>query len=513
MVERRELLKAAFGALTVAVVPGAQARAQGAASDDVMPFSRDGLLARARELAKKPHAPVTATPQEFFSTLTREQYESMEMKPEALIWASENKSFYVEPLLRGWVYGAPVDLYVADGGTAAKQRFAAARYGLGDPKLAERLPDPGFSGFRVLPAASAVKEREAAAIAQFQGASFFRAKAPGQGKWGVAARGLSIRTADPQGEEFPTFQNFWIEKPAAGDNTLIIHALLDSPSVVGVYRFTLRAAAEATILDTELTLFPRVELDHVGIASLAGASFFTPLDRRRVDDVRVCASEMNGLQILTGKDEWLWRPLSNRNSLQYSSFVDANPKGFGFLTRIRDLGAYQDDKEHWERRPSVWIEPLGDWGEGAVQLVEIPSESEFNQNIIAYWRPKQRLSNTREASFAYRQFWSWEPPTRPPLATVADARSGRGAAPKHRRFIVVFRGDVLSDASRPAAASALVTSPGSATILHDAFDAVTKTHRVVFDLDPGAESYCELRLVLKAGEEQISETWLYRWTL
>ena len=253
----------------------------------------------------------------------------------------------------------------------------------------------------------------------------------------MTARGLSLRTADSRGEEFPVFRAFWIEKPALGDNTLVIHALLDSPSVTGAYRFTLRPG-EATIIDTEMTLFPRVDLDHVGIAGLAGASLFTPLDRRRSDDIRPAAAEMNGLQMLTGKNEWVWRPLSNRNNLQLSSFVDANPKGFGFLTRDRDIGAYQDDVAHWEQRPSLWVEPLGEWGEGAVQLVEIPSESDFNQNIIAYWRPKQLLANGAEANFAYRQFWCWEPPARPPLRLrrrrARRSRGGAQTSPFSRRF-------------------------------------------------------------------------------
>jgi glucans biosynthesis protein len=508
MVERRDLLKAALGALTAAVVPGERAGAQNAGPSPAG-FSRERLLDEARKLQAKPFAPVAADLAEFYTTLSREHYEAISTKPEALIWAGESRGFCVEPLLRGWVYGAPVEMQIVDGGVETKPPFDPAKFDFGEVKLPEKLPEGGFSGFRVLPEAGVGKEREAAAIADFQGASFFHSKAPGQNKWGVAARGLSIRTADPQGEEFPTFRKFWIEKPTPGANSLVIHALLDSPSVVGVYRFTLRAS-EATIIDTELTLFPRVELDHIGIASLAGTSLFTPLDRRRTDDIRPAACEMNGLQILTGKDEWLWRPLSNRNSLQYSSFVDANPKGFGFIMRSRDIAAYQDDKEHWEQRPSIWIEPLNEWGEGAVQLVEIPSESELNDNIIAYWRPKQRISSA--TSFAYRQFWCWNPPLRPPLATVADARSGRGVAPKHRRFVVVFSGDALGEAGRPTAKASLTPTPGNAVILHDAYDAASRTYRVVFEVDPGNETYCELRLALKAGDEQISETWLYRWT-
>jgi glucans biosynthesis protein len=512
MVERRDLLKGALGALAAAVVPpGEKAMAQGAAQEQGVLFTRDGLLARARDHLKQPFAAPAAELPDYFARFTREQYETTEVRPENRIWASEHKNFSIEPLLRGWVYGAPVKIFLVEAGKATPLRPALQQFSFGAQKPPERLPEAPFAGLRVWPSEAAGKPLDGTALLQFLGANFYRAKAAGQKKWGVMARGLSIGTADPS-EEYPVFREFYIETPPSGDDTLVIHALLDSPSVVGVYMFTLRAV-EATILDVELTLLPRVDLDHVGIASLAGVSFFTPLDQRRLDDIRAGASEMNGLQIHTGNNEWLWRPLANRNSLQFSSFIDANPKGFGFLTRDRDIAAYQDDDEHWEQRPSIWIEPHHDWGEGSVQLVEIPSESEFNQNIIAYWRPKDRLAANVEKKFAYRQFWCWSPPTRPPLAVVSHARSGRGVLPKHRRFLVVFSGESLGDATRPPAQASLSVKPGAHVKLHDEFDPGSKTHRVVFELDPGAETYSELRLELKSGEEQISESWIYRWTL
>ncbi|ARN81421.1 glucan biosynthesis protein [Methylocystis bryophila] len=513
MVQRRELLRGALGALAAAAVapPGESAKAQGSVQEQGVPFTRDGLLARARDFLKQPFAAPSAELPDYFARLTREQFEATELLPEARVWASERKNFTIEPLLRGWVYGAPVKIFLVDGGKAELLRPASQQYSFGSQKPPDRLPESAFAGFRVWPSFAAGQTAPGAACLQFLGANFYRAKAAGQRKWGVTARGLSIRTADP-GEEYPVFREFYVETPPAGEDTLVIHALLDSASVVGVYTFTLRTN-EATILDVELTLLPRVELDHIGLASLAGASFFTPLDQRRLDDIRPAASEMNGLQIHTGGNEWLWRPLSNRNSLQFSSFIDANPKGFGFLTRNRDIAAYQDDDEHWEQRPSIWIEPHHDWGEGSVQLVEIPSESELNQNIVAYWRPKDRLAANSEKKFAYRQFWCWSPPTRPPLAVVSAARSGRGALPKHRRFVVVFSGEALGDPARPPAQASLSAKPGSFLKLHDEFDPASKTHRVVFELDPNGETFSELRLELKVGEEKVSESWIYRWTL
>src|SRR3546814_15594658 len=78
-----------------------------------------------------------------------------------------------------------------------------------------------------------------------------------------------------------------------------------------------------------------------------------------------------------------------RSSVQTNSFVDSTPKGFGLLQRERDFDRYQDDRRHYEKRPTVWVEPLGDWGEGAVQRVELPTGNGINDNIVAYWTPKR----------------------------------------------------------------------------------------------------------------------------
>lgn len=511
MFERRDVLKAAFGALASGLAPSV-AQAQGPqppAPNAPTPFSREMVVNLARALAAKPYvAPPTDLP-EPFASLSYEQFVGIKTKPGSALWSGENRGFSIEPLHRGNIFTALVDLYVIENGVATKIAYNSSRFDYGGLKVPETPPDVGYSGFRVLHVLPAGGDAE---VAIFQGASFYRAVATGQ-NLGVTARGLSIRTADPRGEEFPAFRSFWIEKPAPGDNALVIHALLDSPSVAGVYRFTVRPG-EATLIDTELTLFARTNVDHYGLAGFAAASLHTPLDsRRRNDDLRPMAAAINGIQMLTGSGEWLWRPVSNREELQFSSFVDQNPKGFGALVRNRNIADYQDDDQHWERRPSLWIEPLGDWGEGAMQLVEIPSESENNENIVAYWRPKAQIAGGGQATFAYRQFWCWEPPSRPPLATAIHARAGHAPGVKRRRFIVVFSGEVLADQQKAARLSAaLTTSPGSATNVRTFPDPQAKTCRVVFDVDPAGENYCEIRLVLRADEEPLSETWLYRWT-
>ncbi|MGH6841793.1 MAG: glucan biosynthesis protein, partial [Methylocella sp.] len=304
----------------------------------------------------------------------------------------------------------------------------------------------------------------------------------------------------------------WIERPTLAAGALVVHALIGSESVTGAYRFTLRPG-EATIIDTECTLFARAAVDNLGLATMSTTHLFGSIDERRHDDLRPNVSEAGGLHMLTGKGEWLWRPVANRDTLQISTFVDENPRGFGFLQRDRNFDHYQDDDQRFESRPSLWIEPIGDWSAGGIQLIEIPSESEANDNIICYWNPKQPLAAGSETSFAYRQFWCWNPPEPPPLAIATLSRSGRGSLPKRRRFMVEFSGDILGLQDAGALKPNLTASPGSITEVRTFSSADKKSCRIVFELDPSSEAFSELRLVLEAAGKPLSETWLYRWTL
>jgi glucans biosynthesis protein len=291
---------------------------------------------------------------------------------------------------------------------------------------------------------------------------------------------------------------------------LVIHALLDSASVTGAFRFTLRPG-EATIIDTELTIFARAAVDHFGLGAMSGIYLFGDLFHPKVDEVRPNVYEINGLQMLAGKGEWIWRPVANRETLQISAFVDQNPHGFGLLQRSRSFYTFQDDDQHWELRPSLWIEPIGDWGEGEVQLLEIPTESENNANIIAQWRPKAGLAEGATKSFAYRQFWCWTPPARSPLAVCTGARMGKIA--KAVRFVVEFSSEIFADPARSADIKANLTAhPGQIPWSRVILSAERKSARVAFDLDPGSELFSELRLVVESAGQPASETWLYRWT-
>jgi glucans biosynthesis protein len=492
----------------VAQTPPAQQAAPAPAPPPAPPsFDPNSILGLARTIAKTPYKAAQTDLPDFLSSLSYEQYVAIRAKPSALIWADDSSGFAIEPLHRGFIFSAAVQIFLVESGAARPLAYRVSDFDFGSLQPPTLVPDIGFSGFRIL------KRRDDAyaEIAIFQGASFFRARANGQ-SLGVTARGLSVRTADARGEEFPIFKAFWIEKPSVADNSIVVHALCDSESTVGVYRMTVRPG-EAVIIDTELTLVPRTAVDSIGIATMSAKAISSPLDKRRPDDIRPTIAEVNGLQMLTGKGEWLWRPVTNRQTLQISSFVDDNPKGFGFLMRDRDPDSYLDDDNHWETRPTLWIEPLTDFGPGEVTLVEIPADTETNNNCVAFWKPKGGIEASHEVSWAYRQFWGWIAPSRPPLAVTIASRGGRTPGSKRRRFMVTFDGEILADDKRsPDIKPVLSVSPGTIQSLRWFMQRDKGRCRVVFDIDPGSEISAEIRLVLESGGRPVSETWLYRWT-
>lgn len=480
-----------------------------AAAGDGQRFDPAQVADAARIIAKRAFAPPPNDLPAPFTNLNYEQYVAIRARPEALIWPSDNRGFAIEPLHRGFAFANQVQVFIVEEGMVRRLGYDKSRFDFGRLTTPQTLGDIGFSGFRILtpPNGEGPATKETAI---FQGATFFRTLAAGQ-NLGTMARVINLKTADSRGEEFPFFRAFWIERPAPGAGTLVVHGLFDSESTSGIVRFTLRPG-EVAIVDVEATLFARSQLDHFGVGCMAGTFLFGPQSHRLTGDIRTAVYETSGLQMLSGLGEWIWRPAVNPEALQVSAFSDNNPKGFGLLQRERNYLQFQDDDQHFELRPSIWNEPLGDWGQGAFQLVEIPTDSDVNDNILAYWRPKQPVMAGAEFSFALRQFWCWTPPDRPPLATVAQTRTGAGVAGR-RTFAVDFTGDGFADGAllgqiKPT----LLTKPGAIANLRTFAYADRKTFRVTFELDPGSETLAELRLLLEAGGKPISETWLYRWT-
>ena len=468
-------------------------------------FNENTVLEMAKKLASASHTPRLIDEKAPIRQISYDQYRDIRVNPDSATWRTEQVPFRVELLPGGWVFQNTVKVSVVEAGMARDLSAPAGTFVLG-PSVAKLKDEPiPLSGFRVRTHINSPSVWDEFLV--FQGASYFRAIGR-EGKYGVSARGLALKTAHPTGEEFPAFTHFWIERPATNASGIVIHALLESASTTGAYRFSVMPGVE-TIVEVDMTLIPRVPLESVGIAPLTSMFLFDESVRTRIDDFRDEVHDSDGLQAVLASGEQIWRPLANPTQLQVSSFTNVQPKAFGLVQRSRKPLDYQDLEAQYERRPSAWIEPTSNWGAGAVELIEIPSDRETNDNIITFWRPKDPIPAGKPWHASYRLRWNSQPRVTPALGRTSMTRSGPSLDGKRRLFVIDFR-DVgkTPDGIRIEAG----TSAGKLGNVVLQPNSSTKGLRASFELSPGEATVAELRLRLMKGDRPISETWLYRWT-
>ncbi|MCU0911857.1 MAG: glucan biosynthesis protein G, partial [Rhodobacteraceae bacterium] len=384
-------------------------------------------------------------------------------------------------------------------------------FDLGAFARSDRFPDlpPEGTGFAGLRLRGEVETRGVfQEYAVFQGASYFRAVGRGHG-YGISARGLALNTGEPGGEEFPVFREFWIEAAPPGAPTVVVHALLDSPSVAGAYRFAV-TKGETTEMEVSATLFPRVDLPTAGVAPGTSMFLFSDINRTRFDDFREAVHDSDGLLMMNGAGEALWRPLNNPTRLQISAFGDRNPRGFGLMQRARDLADYNDLEARYDRRPSLWVEPSGDWGAGSVILVEIPTDKEINDNIVAFWRPAEPLVAGREHRIGYRLHWCSASPAEGAVAPVIATSTGARVFEEGRIFSIDYGAHpALGEDPRRVDVRATTTAGAiSGTVLQR--NPATGGMRLDLTL-VGDVPFAEMRAEIWRGGRHAAEVWLNRW--
>jgi glucans biosynthesis protein len=487
-----------------AVAAAANVRAP-AATAPAYEFTFNNVLAEARRRAATAYVPPRNTTPGWLQRLSPDQYRGIRFNTDDDIWRSDDLPFRLDLLPLGFNFQTAVGVSVLERGQFVDLNATSDMFLFGPgvtPPPKSPLP---LSGFRIRSRINPSKLWDEFLV--FQGASYFRAVAEGE-VYGLSGRGLALNTAEPSGEEFPAFTHFWIERPSRGATELVLYALLDSESTTGAYRFTIRPGPETSV-DVDMTLFPRVELHVVGIAPLTSMFLFDETNRGRLDDYRPEVHDSDGLQITTKSGEHLWRPLANPSKLQVSTFTSEPPQAFGLIQRSRRQSDFEDLDAQYERRPSAWIEPRSEWGAGAVELVEIPSGRETNDNIVAFFRPAATLSPGRPVHFAYHMGWLGMPRLPEGLGTTIATRSGASIDGRRRVFQIDFVGageqsdglrvDIGASAGRVSNVQ-LLPNPG----IHGL--------RASFELDPNGADLIELRLRVLRDNRPLTETWLYRWT-
>jgi glucans biosynthesis protein len=516
---RREFFGQAAKLAVLAVALRTGTTAVSAATRDLLgpasEFRDDFVRNLAHDLASKPFVDDKIEMPADFDVSTYDQYRDIRFNTDRSIWKGEDHGFSFDLFHSGFLFTRPVDIFIVDDGQQAKLNYDPDLFIFGPKvKAPDGKTDLHYAGFRVRYPINNPDVNDEFLV--FQGASYFRAVGKGL-LYGLSARGLAIDTGQPSGEEFPFFRSFWMRKPEAQTGIIVIEALLDSPSITGAYRFSVKPG-EDTEMDVELTLFPRRDVQHAGIAPLTSMFLFDAMGRP-VEDYRNAVHDSDGLMMQTGRGEWLWRPLANPKTLQVSAFQDKSPRGFGLMQRARRYEDFLDLESHYERRPSLWVEPIGDWGAGFVELFEIPTLLETNDNIVAFWRPDQPLMQGASYNYVYRLHWCESWPKEHPAEVGLVTFSGSGVdydyssdPPKYdpnlRLYVIEFEGG-------PAAGefSAEVTaSAGAISNVVVYPNEVRKTTRLSFAHNATGLDMAELRAVLKRGDVVAGETWLFRWT-
>ena len=474
-------------------------------------FAFDDVAARASSLAARPYKPPVVNLPTELRELDYDAYRDIRFRPEKALWRAEKLPFELMFFHQGRAVTEPVKINVIEPSGEHVVAFDPSLFDYGknkfDPKILQGL---GFNGFRVHYAINKPGYRDEVLV--FQGASYFRAVAKGE-LYGLSARGLAVDTATTQGEEFPRFVEFWIERPRAHATSLTIYALLDSKRVAGAYRFVLTPGVE-TLMQVTARLFVRDRIDKLGLAALTSMYTFGENQPGR-DDYRPEVHDSDGLSIQLGDGEWIWRPLVNPRRLLVTSFGTTNPRGFGLMQRDRNPSSYEDPEAQYERRPSAWVEPVGNWGAGRVELVQIPTPDETNDNIVAYWVPQDAPAPGKAFDFAYRLHWQGAGTMPTGKGWTVQSRRGRGFARRpdgDLNFVVDFDGPTLRALAPAADVEPVIWTDANAELRErNLFKSpVSGMWRMTVRFKRiDAAKPVELRAYLKQQQSILTETWSY----
>ncbi|MBY4897818.1 glucan biosynthesis protein D [Cupriavidus sp. AU9028] len=490
------------------------------------PFSHDALIQRAREMASRAYVAPPTAPAEILEKIDYDAHGKIRYRTDEALFANGPGQFPVTFFHLGTYFRVPVRMHVIEGGRSG----LAAREIVYDENLfdmpadspARKLPrGSGFAGFRFQESRTGDQEkldwRKNDWVA-FLGASYFRAIGELY-QYGLSARGIAVDVAEAgKPEEFPTFTHFYFEPPSEGGDTVVVHALLDGPSVTGAYRFTMQRA-KGVIMDIDCTVFLRKDVARLGLTPLTSMFWYSETVKATGVDWRPEVHDSDGLAMWTGKGERIWRPLNNPSRTMASAFADENPRGFGLLQRDRNFDHYQDGV-YYERRPSLWVEPRDGWGAGTVQLIEIPTDDEIHDNIVAMWVPQAPAKAGQAFQLRYRLHWLADEPYPTELARCVATRLGNGGQPGQprpsgvRKFMVEFKGGPLEKlpfGAKPEAVLWASRGKFSYVFTEAVPNGVPGHWRAQFDLTTEGNDPVDMRLFLRHDGKPLSETWLYQY--
>jgi len=517
--DRRTLLKsaAALGFLPAGANRGFAASAMKLGPP--APFSFDSLEAIAERMAKGPYIGPARPAAEIVAKINYEAWGKIKFNMDRALFANGPGKFPASFFHLGMFFPKAVEMNVVSGGSSRQIIYDPSYFDMPDDSVAKKLPQgAGFAGLRIQEPRGGSLDWHKNDWVAFLGADYFRSIGELR-QYGLSARAVALDVAAAgKPEEFPDFTRFYIEDGDHGDS-LTVYALLEGPSIVGAYRFVLTRGKQV-LMDIDQNLFLRADVARFGLAPMSTMFWFSETKKDTAIDWRPEVHDSDGLALWMGSSgERIWRPLNNAPRVITSSFLDENPRGFGLLQRDRNFDHYQDGV-FYDRRPSLWVEPKGNWGKGAVELVEIPTDDEIHDNIVAMWVPEKAATAGSEFSLSYRLYWAADEPFPTELARCVATRLGNGGQPGQprpkgvRKFMVEFLGAPL--AALPFGVKpepVLWASRGTFSYIFTeaVSDDVPGHWRAQFDLTVTGPDPVEMRLYLRADDKTLSETWLYQY--
>jgi glucans biosynthesis protein len=483
------------------------------------PFSFDALKTMARRMAAAPYVEPPRPAPEIVPRIDYETWGKIIFNTDYALFSDGR--FPVTFFHMGKYFQKSVGMHVVENGTAREIIYDQSYFDMPADSIARGLPKgAGFAGFRVQEPRDGMLDWHKNDWVAFLGGCYFRAIGELY-QYGASARGVAVDTVIAgKEEEFPDFTHVYIEKPNDHGDAVTVYCLLDGPSVAGAYKFIM-VRDKAVTMDIDAALFVRKPIRRFGLAPLTSMYWFSETVKPTAVDWRPEIHDSDGLAMLTGRGEALWRPLNNPPHIVASAFSDENPKGFGLMQRDRVFDHYLDGV-YYDKRPSMWVEPKGNWGKGSVQLIEIPTNDEIRDNIIAAWVPETPAVAGSEFNIAYKLHWRAGQPYSSNLARCVATRLGDGGQPGQprpkgvRKFLVEFLGGPLVDLPFGVKPEMVMeASRGHFTdykIMEAVSDGVAGHWRAQFDL-AGVEGTdpVEMRLHLTVANKLVTETWLFQY--
>ena len=484
-IDRRAMIAATGAALLLPRALHAQTQAA--------PFSWERLIGQAQRLARAPFAETPAHPGA--AKIDYTALHEARFREERTLWGDLPGDTGIRFFPLSATAPQAVEIAIIEQGRATPLRYDPAMFDApaGNPVTA--LPSgAGFAGFRIMNAA-----RDGDWLS-YLGASYFRAPSP-QKQFGLSARAVAINTSIQGREEFPRFTHFWLER--TGPSSVTIFALLDGASIAGAFRFVSRLDKDGVRQDVTAALFPRRAIPELGLMPMTSMFWYDQANRTIGTDWRPEIHDSDLLSIASADGTAHARPIVNPTAPMVSAFAERDPKGFGLLQRDRDFDHYQDDGVFYDRRPTLWATPARPLGAGEVRLYAFPTDSEYTDNLAAYWTPAAAPVPGKRIDLSYKLDWTADrSPAATSMAIVENVWRGRGDQPDIARLVVDFAG--VAEGSKPdlwvdIANGTLVKQAGYPVLGRKGL------YRTVLDLRRSGGGAADVRLQLRSGGRAVSE--------